>query len=450
MRPLLLSIAILLTVLFSVSALDAGDHPVPVALELEEAEKRVKEAFEAQYAKRKPNDRVELAKNLLETAMETRGDLPTRYVLLRESSDVAARSGAFRLTMSTIDELERTFDVDPLAVRLDALTKLTRSAKIPLAHAYVAGAAMELFDRALRKIDFDTAKKAHSLATKSGRKSKDAWIQENLGRRSSTLLWVKKTSRKLEAAATKLAEDSEDGEANRRIGEFLCFLVGDWDEGLAHLEQSDDEKLAKIASVDASRPPNTDRQVALGLAWAKWAKARRSSEAAIRDAAYARARRWLLEAKKEASGLAAKEVENTLLEIPEIPLIELEPKRVVIDTKALNKRSGRLYRLRSRQSLMAHPPAKGKAKVAYLIGGGFARFEAVVAFSDSAKKPRSHLVFEVWGDNKRLWRSKKIRKHMSQSCDIDIRGVRFLELYTFCPGWSDYAHGTWFDPVIKR
>ena len=117
-----------------------------------------------------------------------------------------------------------------------------------------------------------------------------------------------------------------------------------------------------------------------------------------------RARRRLLEAKKEASGLAAKEVENTLLEIPEIPLIELEPKRVVIDTKALNKRSGRLYRLRSRQSLMTHPPAKGKAKVAYLIGGGFARFEAVVAFSDSAKKPRSHLVFEVWGDNKRLWR----------------------------------------------
>jgi hypothetical protein len=75
-----------------------------------------------------------------------------------------------------------------------------------------------------------------------------------------------------------------------------------------------------------------------------------------------------------------------------------------------------------------------------------------VAINDSAgRRSATPLVFEVFGDGRRLWASSLVQKTgRVQECKVDVLGVETLELRVDCRRSNERAHAVWVDPVLAK
>ena len=99
-------------------------------------------------------------------------------------------------------------------------------------------------------------------------------------------------------------------------------------------------------------------------------------------------------------------------------------------------------------SLFTHPHNEtGLAQLEYHLGGTCATFSATVGM---AAKPKTPLVFRVYGDGKLLWESPpQPEPDVGLACNVDVRGVRQLRLEVFCDGAYDFAYAVWIDPKLS-
>src|SRR5581483_4300245 len=104
---------------------------IPDEAALKEAEKTVKSLFKDDYAKRAPADRIALAKNLLKQGMDTKDDNAARYILFRESQDLAARNGDIETAYKAIDEMTRIYATNSLSLRSAALALVIATSRPP-------------------------------------------------------------------------------------------------------------------------------------------------------------------------------------------------------------------------------------------------------------------------------------------------------------------------------
>src|SRR5688500_12324014 len=96
-------------------------HPVPDSAAQAAAEKTVREVFDKQYllARSDPAARAALARVLLLKADETLDDPAARFVLLRESRDLAANSGDAPTAVSALARLGRGFMIDSTSMLVE-------------------------------------------------------------------------------------------------------------------------------------------------------------------------------------------------------------------------------------------------------------------------------------------------------------------------------------------
>jgi hypothetical protein len=88
------------------------------------------------------------------------------------------------------------------------------------------------------------------------------------------------------------------------------------------------------------------------------------------------------------------------------------------------------------------------SELRYEIFGAFQRFQARVGIDDEVDPPsRVEVVFEVWGDGRRLWSSAPIHSDRpALSVDIDVQGIEQLSLRVLPVGDSiDYKHADWLN-----
>lgn len=78
--------------------------------------------------------------------------------------------------------------------------------------------------------------------------------------------------RRYTAALKTIAQKADDPTANQTIGEYLCFLGGQWKSGLPYLKLAGLPGLRHAAKTDLSNPPTPAAQIALGNQW--WILAR--------------------------------------------------------------------------------------------------------------------------------------------------------------------------------
>ncbi len=89
-----------------------------------------------------------------------------------------------------------------------------------------------------------------------------------------------------------------------------------------------------------------------------------------------------------------------------------------------------------------------RSEIRYELFGAFERFKAYVGIDDEVEPPAPvAVIFEVWGDGRRLWSSAPIQNGRDAlAVDIDVQGVRELMLRVLPAGDSiDYAHADWAD-----
>lgn len=110
---------------------------------------------------------------------------------------------------------------------------------------------------------------------------------------------------------------------------------------------------------------------------------------------------------------------------------------------------------KSKYGIFTHPSPNGSARISYSLEGKYKRFYTEVIIPQSTRhnqgEPATPLTFAVVGDGKELWRSKPLaQKGQTEVCDIDITGVRTLEIQVHCPGRDNWAYAAWVDPYVTE
>ena len=102
-------------------------------------------------------------------------------------------------------------------------------------------------------------------------------------------------------------------------------------------------------------------------------------------------------------------------------------------------------------ALGLHPPRAGSASVTFPLNGKYKIFASAVAIADNTARIRTPVVFQVYGDNRLLWKSKAIKDHSDiDLCRVSVKRVQTLELRTQSPKSHFGLHAAWLDPAVSR
>jgi hypothetical protein len=243
-----------------------GSTPIPDAEQQAKLETTIRQTFKDDYAAHAPGAKLILARRLLQEGIDTDDDPAARYVLWRESRDLAAFSGDAPLASRALSRLSDQFTIDLPSSTLATLVIANRSATTPIAFAQVAHSAILGMDQSLALEDYDTATRLSNLAVAAAEKSKNPTLLLQAQARSKEVGAMAGQIPRYKSALTLLAEKPNDPDANLTVGTFLCFARCDWDKGLPHLAKSSDPvlKLLAQADLDASEPLQYHHQ---GTAW---------------------------------------------------------------------------------------------------------------------------------------------------------------------------------------
>jgi hypothetical protein len=232
-------------------------RPEPDQAAQKEAEGRVRGTFKAEYAKRGVAESRDLARRLLENGMRTQDDDALKFVLLREARDVAARACDAETALRAAEEAGRHFDVDPIALKLAALSKIAGAAKGADAVSALASGYFLAAQEAAAANRYDDALKSLAAAEANARAAKDMALMALC---QSTQRDVAEIRREFQ----KLKPDAPD---RTPAGAFLCLVKRDFQNGLPLLAQGTDASLRAVAEKDLAGPSDAQRQAEAGDAW---------------------------------------------------------------------------------------------------------------------------------------------------------------------------------------
>jgi hypothetical protein len=110
---------------------------------------------------------------------------------------------------------------------------------------------------------------------------------------------------------TALAAKPADPSANLAVGEYECFVKGDWPKGLPRLAASSDEALQRLAKLDLSNPTAAAERMAIGNGWWDLAEARQQHRDALRQ----RAAHWYRPIESALVGIDQANVRKRLAQL---------------------------------------------------------------------------------------------------------------------------------------
>ena len=96
----------------------------PTGDKLKEAEKQVADVFKADYGRLSSAERADLGRRIWEEAQSAENEGPVKYVLLRDALIFASQTNEAFVALHAADEMGKFFEVDVLALKADALSRL--------------------------------------------------------------------------------------------------------------------------------------------------------------------------------------------------------------------------------------------------------------------------------------------------------------------------------------
>jgi hypothetical protein len=315
MRQPQLAAALSLLVLWTAAiGADAPDK-VPDAKAQGKAEKIVKDLFKDDYVKRKPAERLALARKLFQQGVDTSDDPPTRYVLFREAMNLAADAGSLAEGLNAVEELARWFEIAEPALKTDFFEKLSTLLKAPAENRELAQEALLAARDAIRSDQFDVADRALKVAGSAAQKAQNVTLLGRVRARVNEVSTLRQESQKVRPALEVLAKNPKDPEANLTAGKYYAFLKGDWDKGLPLLAQGADAMLKSQAARDLAMPATALDQMQAGDGWYDLAA---SQGTAARAQLQLQAHHWYTLAAPGLTGLSKAKVDKRLAELEKV------------------------------------------------------------------------------------------------------------------------------------
>ncbi len=284
-------LVLLLSLLATLAVLSAEDLlPAPLPATMAPIRAEIERIHPDAYGRRSTSERAAFAATLLELA-ETAADKPEeRYTLLREAVAFASRSGEVSVGLSALATIQAHYrvaaDADLLAFASDTASNLTSAA----AASALIDAVLGIAEHAIQMDDYSRAQQAGQQADAIARRLKDRTASELTRAVLARVKTLDRAYRELGVIQDALGQWTADG--HHRYGWFACVVKQDWQAGLPHLAQGDDESLKALATLElavtntANNPANNSANskavnlLAAADAWYALAQDRRGDERA--------------------------------------------------------------------------------------------------------------------------------------------------------------------------
>ena len=289
-------------------------RPVPDKAALQQAQQLIREVYGKEYEQAKTSqEKTALARKLLAEAAENEAEPASHFVLLRVAKEIAMAAGDAGTALDAVGRLASAYDLDALAMKVEAVEGARKAARMPSQLLAVAGEAFGLVDEAVAADEYDQANRAARLAGEAARRGREYALVRQVAER---LREIKDAERRYEAvvqAREVLRKSPADPEENLTVGRYLCLVKGDWEKGVPMLALGSDPALKTLAVKELKSLGTTDAQVELGDGW--WDVAQ-SKEASEKQAFMLRAGAWYGRARAELNpGLVKAKVEKRLRDL---------------------------------------------------------------------------------------------------------------------------------------
>ncbi len=291
-------------------------RPPPTDAEREVAEKLMRERFAKDFAKTLPADRVLLAEKLVKLADESKESPADRFVLLNEVVNQASLGVKASLAVRTIEELAREYEIDPLKLKLTALTAIAKNANSKTASRELGDAALAAAREAALAEDFAVAMQFVGVAKAAAPKVVSVSFTNLVQKQEAVVQETAKEWERAQTAQASLKDNPEDAAANLALGKYLALRKGDWDKGLPLLAKGGDDSLAALAREDLKNPSEVKAQADLADSW--YTAANKESEA-TKPVLQHRALYWYRQALPQATALLQTKINERIKQLEEVP-----------------------------------------------------------------------------------------------------------------------------------
>ncbi len=247
--------------------------PVPKQTALDDAYRQVRELFATTLDQKMPEQLVAAAKELIDTADQSKDDPAIHYALLDSAIKVTPD---VQQALRAAARLSDTYKVDPLKTEYRAIQQVSRRAKTASEHEMVAKAYEALMLELAADDRYEIAARIAELAVSAAQRARNRDLVVRIRPKIYEYKKAKVAYEKVEAAFVSLKTNPKDTKANLVAGSFLCFLRNDWNTGLPMLALSDDEVLKPLAIQELKSPEAGADQLKLADGW--YSAASRSDE----------------------------------------------------------------------------------------------------------------------------------------------------------------------------
>lgn len=286
---------------------------IPEPADQKKVEALMRELFKEDYAKKSIADKALLAKKLFEQGMQTKDDPASRFVLLRESRDLASQARDLPTGLRAVGELVRDYDVDAIAMKLGVLATIAKAPPSAEVIRTVAKAYFEVVEEALGTDSVEAAAEAAQSAASLARKCKDIALLTTSNAKLSEVSDRKAKHDKYVKALEVLKNSPEDASSNLAAGQYECWQKGDWKRGLSHLSKGSDPLLKQQAERDLAASAAPPDRASVGDGW--WDLAEKETVHALKVHLRARALYWYEQALPGLTGLTQRRVEKRVSDL---------------------------------------------------------------------------------------------------------------------------------------
>jgi hypothetical protein len=282
-------------------------RPVPDEAEVRRARLAVAAIFEDRASKaRTPAEWTAVAREMFGLLASIQ-DPTERYAIQIAALDVASRGNDVVLLFEVADGLANNYQVERTALIPSRLERLAGPVA-PEAWSAASSRLRDLVEACVVESRYDEAGDVITAYAAIGKRAKDPMAASAAAVLRKSVVERRKAADKLLELLEAAKAPNTDPKVFMEVGRIMCFVKGDWSNGLPYLARSSDVAMAKCASMDiAAKVP--DEKLAAADAWARLAD---DAPPADREPYYDRASSIYSQILPSLSGLAKVRAEKAM------------------------------------------------------------------------------------------------------------------------------------------
>jgi hypothetical protein len=286
-------------------------RPVPSPSAQTAIQKDMKEVFADQLADHSIPARRKLTSALLAQADKSSDAPVEQFVLLTAAIDSAVDAVSLQQAFRAADKVSEMFDVDGLGIKIDAVLRVGPKSAVPEQADENVSAVIEL-SSALANVD-DYAAAARVCAALLPATAGNSELRTKLQQRQRELSAASEAAERYSRDLAKLNAKPDDPAANLAVGKYVCFVKGEWENGLPMLAKGDDPALRTPAVFELSKPITPEEIAHLADTW--WDLAAKQSDSVAKANATAHAAALYESIIEKITGLRKVQIEKRIAEV---------------------------------------------------------------------------------------------------------------------------------------